>query len=82
LEIVTTDKETNKMKNMKNKVAKVRAKLTERKASFFSEHATAILITVVIGVIILTAMVLIFREAIIPKLNTMIIDIFSAKATS
>jgi hypothetical protein len=65
------------MNGIKNRIKKVTGKLAEKKASFFSENATAILITVVIGVIILTAMVVIFKDAIVPKLESMIIDIFS-----
>ncbi|MDR2611084.1 MAG: hypothetical protein LBC58_06465 [Clostridiales Family XIII bacterium] len=65
------------MDTIKNRLGKVGGKLAERKASFFSEHATAILITVVIGVIILTAMVLIFKGTIIPHLESLISDIFS-----
>jgi hypothetical protein len=65
------------MDAIKNKLSKVTGKLAEKRASFFSEHATAILITVVIGVIILTAMVLIFKDTIIPKLESLITDIFS-----
>jgi hypothetical protein len=68
------------MDKIKRGFNKVTGKLTEKKAaSFFTEHATAILITIVIGVIILTAMVLLFKDTIIPHLESLIEEIFTTE---
>lgn len=55
---------------------KARIKLQERDGSFFTEHALAIVITVVVAIVLIGALLLIWQSKIIPGLSNAIDDFF------
>lgn len=57
--------------------AAARRKLREKDGSFFSEHALAIIITVVIAGIVLPLLIALFKDKIFPKLDNKVDDFFA-----
>jgi len=56
---------------------RVRDKLLEKDGSFFTEHALAIVITVVIAAIIILAVVALFKDRIFPQLEDKVDEFFN-----
>ena len=54
-----------------------KSKLREQHGSFFTEHAMAIVITVVVAAIVIAAVVLMFRAQIFPRLEDSVDDFFN-----
>lgn len=54
-----------------------KSKLREKNGSFFTEHGLAIVITVVIAALLMTAIALLFKDKIFPNLDKKVDDFFA-----
>ena len=64
---------------MNKLLSKIKTKLTEKRGSFFTEHALVIVITVAVAGLILGLMFTLFKDTIMPGLISKISEFFNFK---